>query len=395
MYEGHRVIDGHVHYCLDIEPEYFTKLLDRTGTDMANLAVITHGGRVSCDTEALALKAMYPGRFYVCGSLDPCLYYRGGEDMGALQAEHARRLMKCGCDGIKLLEGKPQLRRALPIPDFDARCWDAFWDYAEGEQIPVLWHVNDPENFWDESAVPVWARTQGWFYDSSYINNEEQYRQVLAVLERHPRLRICFAHMFFMSARLPRLREIMERYENLRVDLTPGIELYENLSKAPEEARRFFEDFHDRIIYGTDIGSRFVYNPAGKPFNERENLRRPEIVRDYLCKSGAETIASDGDFLVGRPDFEMRCLGLEGSRADEILCLNFLRFMGGEPKPVDTGAALEECGRIRRRLESASRLPGFLPDCRGVELAEKYLGDLAKQPKITQKNCCNYQKPVL
>ena len=86
MYKGHKVLDGHVHYTLDIDPDYFVSLLDKTGTDTANLAVITHGDRVSCTPEALALKDMYPGRFYVFGSLDPCLYYRGGEGMGALMA---------------------------------------------------------------------------------------------------------------------------------------------------------------------------------------------------------------------------------------------------------------------------------------------------------------------
>ena len=373
MYKGHRVIDGHLHYTLDIEPEYFIGLLDRTGTDMANLAVITHGDRVSCNPEALALKAVYPGRFYVCGSLDPCLYYRGGADMGARMAEHGRRILGCGCDGIKLLEGKPQLRRALPIPDFDAPCWEDFWVWAEREQTPVLWHVNDPECFWDRDAVPVWARAQGWLYDESYINNQEQYRQVLAVLERHPELRVTFAHMFFMSAQLSRLREIMERYPNVRVDLTPGIELYENLSADPEPTLRFFEDFHDRIIYGTDIGSRFVYNTAGKPFNERENLRRPEITRAFLYESSPLTVSSDGDFLVGRPDFELRCLGLRGERLDELLSLNFLRFIGGAPKPVCVEATLAECGRVRERLESAARLPGFVPDRRGLDAAEPLL----------------------
>ncbi len=251
MYKGHKIIDGHIHYMLDLEPDALVKFMDETGMDAANLASISHGTRLSCTLDALTLKALYPGRFYVCGSLDPCEYYRGGEDMGARLASYARRLISCGCDGIKLLEGKPQLRRALPVPDFDAKCWEAFWTFMEETQTPLLWHVNDPEEFWDKSKIPLWAAKLGWEYDDTYINNEAQYAQVLTVLEHHPKLRVTFAHMFFLSAQLSRLSAILDRFANVMVDLTPGIEMYENLSRDAHETRSFFEKYHDRIIYGT------------------------------------------------------------------------------------------------------------------------------------------------
>lgn len=368
MYKNHKIIDGHVHYILDCEPEYFVSLLDRTGTDIANLAAISHGSRLSCAPEELALKAMYPGRFYVCGSIDPCIYSLPEEEMGAALVSHATRSLAMGCDGIKLLEGKPQLRRAFPIPDFDRECWEPFWSYMEENSVPLLWHVNDPEEFWDKSKVPAWAANLGWEYDSSYINNEEQYRQVLAVLARHPGLRVTFAHMFFMSAQLPRLSAIMDAYPNVRVDLTPGIEMYDNLSKTGEETRAFFKKYHDRIIYGTDIGSRFVYTSVPKPFNELENLRRPEIVQHYLICDKPEIVGSDGNFVHDRPDFVMDCLGLKGERLDEVLSLNFLRFIGGEPKSVNIPLVLEECARLRTESESA--------DTKGLDLAEKYLRKL-------------------
>ena len=371
MHQGCPVLDGHVHYTLDLDPAAFVALLDRTGTERANLAVITHGDRVSCTPEALALKALYPGRFFCFGSLDPCLYYRGGADMGAGQAAYAASLLAAGCDGVKLLEGKPQLRKKLPIPDFDDMCWDAFWAWAEANAVPVLWHVNDPEAFWDASKVPAWAAKQGWLYDESYINNEEQYRQVFTVLGRHPGLKILFAHFFFFSAQLGRLAAVLDAYPNVMTDLTPGIEMYENFSLAPEETRAFFDRYHDRIVYGTDIGSRFVYNPGNRPFNEKENLRRPEIVRAFLTNTAPETVSADGNFVIGRPDFEMMGLGLEGERLREILGGNFLHFVGREPRPVDTEKALALCADTREKLAAAAKLPDFEPDCRGLDAAEQ------------------------
>ena len=371
MHHGQPIFDAHVHYSLDLDPAAFVALLDKTGTEKANLAVIAHGDRVNCTPEALALKALYPERFTVFGQLDPCLYYRGGADMGKKQAAFAASLLAAGCDGIKLLEGKPQLRRALPIPDFDADCWDAFWTWCEDEQVRVLWHVNDPENFWDPNKVPAWAAGQGWLYDESYINNEEQYRQVLTVLGRHPGLRICFAHFFFLSAQLPRLAGILERYPNVVTDLTPGIEMYENFSLAPEETRAFFDRFHNRILYGTDIGSRFVYHGGGRPFNEKENLRRPEIVRAFLTNREYETVSADGNFVVGRPDFAMMGLGLEGERLREILGGNYLRFVGADARPVDPEKALALVADTREKLRAAAKLPGFCPDPRGLDAAER------------------------
>ena len=372
MYKGHKIIDGHIHYMLDLEPEALVKFMDETGMDCANLASISHGTRLSCTLDALTLKALYPGRFYVCGSLDPCEYYRGGEDMGARLVSYARRLISCGCDGIKLLEGKPQLRRALPVPDFDAKCWEAFWTFMEETQTPLLWHVNDPEEFWDRSKIPLWAAKLGWEYDDTYINNEAQYAQVLSVLEHHPKLRVTFAHMFFLSAQLSRLSAILDRFANVMVDLTPGIEMYENLSLTPDETAAFFEKYHDRIIYGTDIGSRFVYNREDVPFNYRENIRRGEIVRTFLFERGTVTVRADGNFVKNRPDFEMECLGLNDVRLDEILSGNFLRFMGGAPRDTARELILQECEFMKEESRRAE-LHGIAADTRGLELSVKYL----------------------
>lgn len=176
MYRGQRITDGHIHFALDAEPSDYADFLEASGTDAANLAVITRGRTLPCTPESLAVKAMFPGRFYVCGALDPLEYFHGDVSMGGRLMEYARRMLACGCDGIKLLEGKPQLRRALPIPDFDLPCWEDFWCFLEETQTPLLWHVNDPASFWDRENVPDWARKMGWFYDDSFINNEEQYR---------------------------------------------------------------------------------------------------------------------------------------------------------------------------------------------------------------------------
>lgn len=329
MHKGHRVIDGHVHYSIDLSGRDFVEFLDSSGTDKAHIAAITRGRDTPpCNLDALELKTAYPDRFYVSCGFDPELYNQSVDKIGKSLVNRVKELQRMGCDGIKMLEGKPQLRAALPVPDFDDMCLEPYWSYMEEEQIPLLMHINDPASFWDRENVPEWAARMGWFYDDSYINNEEQYRQILTVLSRHPGLRVCFAHMFFMSENLERLGDILARYPNVMTDLTPGIEMYDAFSRRPEETAAFFDAFHNRIIYGTDIGSRFVYgNRAGKPFDKIENTRRHEIVRDFLFCREPVTVGCDGHFVHDRPEFVMMPLGLEGERADEILSGNFLSFM--------------------------------------------------------------------
>lgn len=121
MVKGHFVIDGHVHFASSCGAALFADFLKDSGTDMANLAAITRGSGAPFTEDALALKAIYPERFFVTGGLDPAEYVRGGEDMGKRLAAFAKDLISKGCDGIKMLEGKPQLRQAFPVPDFDLK----------------------------------------------------------------------------------------------------------------------------------------------------------------------------------------------------------------------------------------------------------------------------------
>ena len=249
------ITDAHVHYSPQAGPEFLTAFLDRTGTDCAVIQAVSHSRCISLVPGALLMKDRNPGRFYVFGSPDLSGYYLNADRIGEHQAEYIARLLAAGCDGVKLLEGKPQMRKTVPIPDFDIPCWEPFWSYAENEAVPILWHVNDPETNWCSDPSP-WLKRQGWWYDETFINNEVQYSQVFRVLERHPNLKIVFAHFLFFSAQLDRLDDLMSRYPNLMVDLTPGIEMYENFSADFDRAGAFFEKYHNRIAYGTDIGGR-------------------------------------------------------------------------------------------------------------------------------------------
>ena len=366
------VIDAHIHYALPADPAELIRIMDSTGTDEANLVIVPHRQRLSSVPDALMAKAMYPGRFYVFSSLDVSVLFRFRNKVGKRMAEYSRRMLDCGCDGIKIIEGKPAMRKMLPVPDWDSKVWDPFFDWCEKERIPILWHVNDPETFWDAEKAPSWAAEQGWLYDDSFINNEDQYSQVLNLLERHPRLKIIFAHFFFMSAQLDRLSSIMDRYPGIMIDITPGIEMYENFSLDIDKARAFFSRYSDRIVYGTDIGAKSILSGKAS-ISPEESACRAAIVRRFLSGGGSWDVPGDGVFLSSKGGFTMKCLDLDGDTLANILGANFRRFVGKPPAPVNGRAVLKECRRIRTSLKIMSLFDRELEaDTSCIEQVDQY-----------------------
>lgn len=371
-----KITDAHIHYSPQTGPEFLTEFLNETETDGAVIQAVSHSRCISLVPGALVMKHMNPGRFYVYGSPDLTGYYLDQDNFGEHMAQYTGFIMNCGCDGIKMLEGKPQMRKAHPIPDFDDNCWEPFWSFAEENSVPILWHVNDPETNWSPDASP-WVKKQGWWYDESFINNEEQYSQVLNVLSRHRNLKVVFAHFFFMSAQLDRLDEIMDRYPEIMVDMTPGIEMYENFSENIERTKDFFEKYIGRIAYGTDIGGRCILTNEGDPFNRKENLRRPEIVRTFLMSDGETVIEADGNFIHDRNPFVMRGLGLDQNGREAVFSKNIERMSGGTPRAVDCEKVLELCAYLREKMIDMSDLrPDFSPDVSQVDLAERYFSKI-------------------
>lgn len=356
-------LDCHIHFSLPVLPQEIVNIMKHTDTDIANLVIVPHRQRISSVPDALMAKHMFPDKFFVFSSLDVTQYFMHNGSVGKHFVRYVKKMLACGCDGVKMIEGKPDLRRSMPIPDFDAKSWEPFWSYAEATGLPILWHVNDPEEFWDALKIPTWAKSQGWLYGKETINNEVQYSQVFHILDRHPKLKIIFAHFFFMSAQLPRLSMLLDRYPNISVDLTPGIELYVNLSKTREATVAFFQKYQDRILYGTDIGARCVLGSQGNHVNPDESLNRSALVRSFLQDSSEVVVKADGNFLIGTEDFTLRGLGLSKPILKKLFSENFYRLVGHTPRHVSPHKVIRECRRIKMMIKIMSLIDKkLIPD---------------------------------
>lgn len=161
-------------------------------------------------------------------------------------------LMEIGFDGIKMLETKTFEHKELKLPVND-EFYSEFFKAAEKDNTHFVWHVADPEEFWDIERVPKWALERGWYYgDGTYASNVDIYKQVFDVLEKCPNLNISFAHFFFMADHPEVTEKIFSKYKNVKYDITPGSEMYRGFADNHDYYYDFFIKYADRIMYGTD-----------------------------------------------------------------------------------------------------------------------------------------------
>jgi hypothetical protein len=213
-----------------------------------------------------------------------------------------------------------------------------FFQACEALDMPLLWHVADPEEFWEPQRLPAWAREQGWGYDSNFPAKEDLYRETERILRRHPGLRVVLPHFYFLSADLSRAEALLAAFPGVHFDLAPGIELFYNLSREPDRARDFFIRFGGRILFGTDILSE--HTPA-------EARHRAGIVLRFLAGGGTFRVPAGADFLLGKPeDGVIRGLSLPEDTLHDILTANFRRVFGPTPRPLDADRARAECLRL-------------------------------------------------
>jgi len=328
------IVDGHVH--IGNIKEHFKPIIDLANhLNYSKFAVMS----IQCRGDLLQnfacamCKALYPDKTYVFGGLD----YVTGRDLRS-QVEN---LMELGFDGVKMLEGKPTIRRMLGKALSDPEYYK-FFEYMEEKSIPVVLHVADPPEFWDEDKVPSWAKENGWFYDDTDVPYDQYYEEVEKVLSMFPKLRAIFAHFYFLSDRPEKAQKFLDDHPAIFIDVTAGIEMYENFTKDPAFWRDFFIKNDRRIIFGTDSTDRVD--------------RTADADTDGKVDIGGYA-AMEIDFL--RTDKEINIFGkkIKGINLPEssqklIFSETFYSLAGPNPKKLNIPALKKEAALIRDFLQT-------------------------------------------
>jgi predicted TIM-barrel fold metal-dependent hydrolase len=239
------IIDGHVHCFRRDQLDKLVADIRYTGARQFCTLVTDRDKAPEQWGNAVALKRKFPTRSFLFGGL----HFTNGVPF----EKQLYDLMEVGCDGLKLLVGKPDRRKALGQP-LDGPALQPMLELAEESRFPVLWHVGDPPEFWSEQTVPLWAKQRGWWYDSTHPSKKQIDGEIARVFRRHPRLNLILPHFFFLSDRLDDAARLLETYPSYNLDLAPGVEMYHNFTANLDASREFFIRFADRIIFGSDFG---------------------------------------------------------------------------------------------------------------------------------------------
>ena len=352
------LIDGHAHALSVGEVQKFSKLMEKINAKQAGIACQSDLNVTNNNPAGFVLKARHPERFYMLAGLEHSGHLCGLNNALSLN-QQAHRLKHIGADGIKLLASKPTERKRLGEP-LDGPYFREFFGACEELDIPLLWHVADPEEFWEPEKLPRWAREKGWGYDESFPSKEELYRETENILLRHPGLRVVFPHVYFLSADLERAERFLFDFPHACFDLAPGIELYYNLSRSREKARDFFCRFSGRILFGTDILSNL---------SPEEAQARTGIIYRFLTEKESFCVPQEADFLLGPPeDGIIHGLDLPEEVVESILQDNFRRLFGHSPRKLNVTAAREECLRLAGIESAVKSCP--LEDTEGAQAAK-------------------------
>jgi len=199
----------------------------------------------------------HPGRFITF--TEPC-YERWNEaSYPQIQADTIQRAHQQGAKGLKILKTlglylRENITTGKLVAVDDPR-FDPMWDICGQLNIPVAIHVADPvafftptdrfnERYEELSNHPDWS-----FYDRDFPSVAEILAARNRVLARHPKTQFVTLHVGNYSEDLGNVSENLDRFPNMSVDIAARIG---ELGRQPRTARKFFDKYQDRILFGTD-----------------------------------------------------------------------------------------------------------------------------------------------
>ena len=326
MFEG-KIIDTHLHIEGWVNEENnmekgFEPYREEGSLGAINVCALPSHNGAANNLMCMIYKLVNPKTYAHCGIVHLDQPIVDNPPVGFDPVTQYRELMEVGCDGIKMLEGKPSYHLSLGS-DINRPTLEKLYDEIEKDGTHLIYHVNDPDEFWDRERAPKDAFEQGWFYgDLGYAPYEEIKRQAEIMMEKHPNLKVTFAHFFFSSKEPEYLEGLFEKYPNLCVDLTPGTEMYFSFESKHDYYRDFFTKHSDRLLLGTD---------GTFPWATR--------FHSWCCHTLIRFITTD-EKMMAFNDRILTGLDLPEEACANILYKNFERRVSSEPKPINKKALI-------------------------------------------------------
>jgi predicted TIM-barrel fold metal-dependent hydrolase len=199
----------------------------------------------------------YSGRFYTF--TEPSYSRFKEPNYPVLQSQAIERAHRDGARGLKILKTlglylRENITSGTLVKIDDAR-FDPMWDACGQLNIPVAIHISDPiafftptdrfnERYEELNNHPDWS-----FYGGDFPSNAELIAARNRMIARHPNTQFVTLHVGNFAEDLQNVSENLDRFPNMSVDIAARIG---ELGRQPVTARRFFDKYQDRILFGTD-----------------------------------------------------------------------------------------------------------------------------------------------
>ncbi len=254
------VIDVHNHvndpygdHAVDIPPAEVVRRMDAANVQKIVILTGMWGDQLQGLIDQMVKP--YPDRFIVFAQIDWSKINDANfsQEMVAQLDDAVRR----GARGLKVLKDlglgvKDKTGHDIPVDDPRL---DPIWEECGRLGIPVAMHTSDPEAFFtpldrhneryeELNENPTWN-----FSDSQFPSKDQLLAERNHIVEMHPHTTFIALHVANWPENLDAVSAWLDKYPNMYVEF--GAREAE-LGRQPSRARKFFSDYQDRILFGTD-----------------------------------------------------------------------------------------------------------------------------------------------
>lgn len=252
------IIDLHSHpYAKTAEEiDAWVQTMDEVGVDKS--VIMTYQTGPAFDSLVL-LYGKYPNRFILFCGFD----YSGYDKLGYGPAAVAEleRCVAMGAKGVGELGDKGKgLFYSKPTPAWGMHIDDSRMDLLIkrcGElNIPISIHVAEPIWMYEpmDSTNDGLMNAYTWRLDDQHdiLDHAEMIQTLEHAVQKHPETTFIACHYANCSYDLTILGRLLDRYQNLYADI--GARFAETAA-IPRTIHTFFNQYADRLLYGTDMGN--------------------------------------------------------------------------------------------------------------------------------------------
>ncbi|HOW63656.1 MAG TPA: amidohydrolase family protein [Candidatus Paceibacterota bacterium] len=250
------VIDMHAHDYTKTDQDLadWVRTMDELRIQKTVILSQAHGKEFDA---VVARYRKYPGRFSVWCGFDYTGYDQPG--FGPAAVAELERCFRAGAEGVGEMGDKGKgmhfTKPAAWGMHFDDPRMDSLLDKCAELGLPVSIHVADP--MWMYESMDPYndglMNAYQWRLDNQ--TNILSHAQLLGTLEsavkKHPRTIFVACHLANCCYDLSKLGVLLDKYPNLYADISAR---YAETAPIPRAVRKFFDQYQDRLVYGTDMG---------------------------------------------------------------------------------------------------------------------------------------------